>query len=93
MSHPELIVTRRRVALGKIIVFQSECERLAELVVAGAMAVSDAADALAEAADANDLPETFGADYIQETISIAFESAEPPEVAKPELRLIHGGAA
>lgn len=72
MTHPELIVARRNIALGKLIAFDCECSRLACLVRAGVVTVADAVATLAEADTANDLSCTFGADFVQNIMVDAF---------------------
>jgi hypothetical protein len=69
----ELIVTKRAIALGKLTEFQRQCARLGQLVAEGVIGKADAADGLFEAAEANDLIEVHGADYIQRCIATAFE--------------------
>ncbi|MCS3896257.1 hypothetical protein M2171_005390 [Bradyrhizobium japonicum USDA 38] len=71
----ELIAAKRSIALGKLTEFQRQCERLAKLVVEGGISRADAADGLFEAAEANDLIEMHGVDYIQGTLATAFSSA------------------
>lgn len=72
----------RAVALGKIDAFADECRRLCALADQSAVDRGDAADVLQDIADANSLPETFGADYVAELISIAFSPPTAMEAAE-----------
>jgi hypothetical protein len=72
----------RAVATAKIEAFADECWRLADLADKGAVDRGDAAATLQDIADANSLPETFGADYVAELISVGFSPPTAMEAAE-----------
>jgi hypothetical protein len=82
----ELIATKRAIALGKLAEFQWQCERLAKLVAEGAIGRAEAADGLFEAAEANDLNEIYGVDYIQSCTADAFDAVPHDIVFKRSAR-------
>src|SRR5262245_57668003 len=75
-NHPELIATRRAIALGKLTAFGDQCWRLAVLVEDGIVTIAAAVDTLHEADTANALSCTFGTDFLQEIFSDAFGARE-----------------
>ena len=79
-SQEELIATKRAISLGKLIEFQFQCERLAELVEDGVVLRVDAVDTLFKAALDNNLIQIHGVDYIQQMLAAAFESVAGPPV-------------
>jgi hypothetical protein len=79
-SRKELIAAKRAISLGKLIEFEFQCERLAELVSDGVVDRVHAIDGLFDAALANNLIEIHGVDYIQWMLAAAFESVDSPAV-------------
>jgi hypothetical protein len=79
-SQEELIATKRAISLGKLIEFQFQCERLAELVEDGVVLRVDAVDTLFKAALDNNLIRIHGVEYIQQMLAAAFESVAAPPV-------------
>ena len=71
-ARQELIAARRTIAIGKLIAFDHECQRLARLVAAGIVPRADAVDALIEADIANELTATFGHDIVASILAEAF---------------------
>ncbi len=73
----ELSAMRRAVALGKVNAFHDQAGHLAELVRRGTADQGAVVDALWDAANANDLIQTHGADFVQMLMSDAFGVPQP----------------
>jgi hypothetical protein len=68
---------RCAVALGKLTAFYFEAERLGGLVRRGVLDHGVAVDALWETAEANNLVDINGVDYMQQLLSDAFGEPQP----------------
>jgi hypothetical protein len=77
----DFAVTRRTVALGKLVAFDAEAARLGSLVACGKIDKATVVDVLLEVAVANDLVQYHGAEWIERIIALGFASQPVPEAA------------
>jgi hypothetical protein len=73
----EIIAMRRAVALGKVNAFHDHAGHLAELVRRGVADHSVVIDALWETAEANNLTDAHGVDFVQMLLTDAFGAPQP----------------